>query len=312
MRNVSIIILIAVVVAACGGRSAAKQSTATREEAQASHRLEVPQPPALLTDNGARLEYVAEHFWDNFDFGDKTWIADTATLEQAFADWTGLLMELPTERAAQLTGEWIRKAEGCPELQLRLADVAEFYFYHPNSPFRNEDWYIPVLEGLLASPKLEDDYKVRPAYQLEMARKNRPGMTATDFTYTLADGKTGRLSQIQADYTLLLFYNPDCNDCRRIEQYFQTSETFLCRMKTGHLKVAAIYPDADIRLWREHLPEMPKNWVVGYDDGQKITTEELYSLPAIPTLYLLDKNKKVVLKDAPVERIEKWLQMNDS
>ena len=291
MRNVSIIILIAVVVAACGGRSAAKQSTATREEAQASHRLEVPQPPALLTDNGARLEYVAEHFWDNFDFGDKTWIADTATLEQAFADWTGLLMELPTERAAQLTGEWIRKAEGCPELQLRLADVAEFYFYHPNSPFRNEDWYIPVLEGLLASPKLEDDYKVRPAYQLEMARKNRPGMTATDFTYTLADGN---------------------NDCRRIEQYFQTSETFLCRMKTGHLKVAAIYPDADIRLWREHLPEMPKNWVVGYDDGQKITTEELYSLPAIPTLYLLDKNKKVVLKDAPVERIEKWLQMNDS
>ena len=69
MRNVSIIILIAVVVAACGGRSATKQSTAAREEVQASHRLEVPQPPALLTDNGARLEYVAQHFWDNFDFG---------------------------------------------------------------------------------------------------------------------------------------------------------------------------------------------------------------------------------------------------
>ena len=182
MRNVSIIILIAVVVAACGGRSAAKQSTATREEAQASHRLEVPQPPALLTDNGARLEYVAEHFWDNFDFGDKTWIADTATLEQAFADWTGLLAALPEGKAAQFTGKWIRKAEGCPELQLRLADIAEFYFYHPNSPFRNEDWYIPVLEGLLDSQQLGEEYKVRPAYQLEMARKNRPGMKANDFT----------------------------------------------------------------------------------------------------------------------------------
>ena len=310
----SIITIIATItVVACHGKNASRQaSVAGGNKGAAVHKLEIPQPSPLLTDAAGRLEDVAARFWTNFDFEDKTWIADTATLEQAFADWTGLLMELPTERAAQLTGEWIRKAEGCPELQLRLADVAEFYFYHPNSPFRNEDWYIPVLEGLLASPKLGDDYKVRPAYQLEMARKNRPGMTARDFTYTLADGKTGQLSQIQANYTLLLFYNPDCNDCRRIEQCLQTSETFLDRIKTGHLKVAAIYPDADIRLWREHLPEMPQNWVVGYDDGQKITTEELYSLPAIPTLYLLDKDKKVVLKDAPVERIEKWLQMNDS
>ncbi len=311
MRNVSIIILIAVVVAACGGRSATKQSTAAREEAQAPHRLEVPQPPALLTDNGARLEYVAEHFWDNFDFGDKTWIADTATLEQAFADWTGLLEALPEGKAAQFTGKWIRKAEGCPELQLRLADIAEFYFYHPNSPFRNEDWYIPVLEGLLDSRQLGEEYKVRPAYQLEIARKNRPGMKANDFTYTLADGRTGQLSQVEGDYTLLLFYNPDCNDCRRVEQYIAHSKVLAPLVRSKRLAVLAVYPDADLPLWRTHLPEMPQGWITGYDAGQKITKEDIYYLPAIPTLYLLDKEKRVVLKDAPAEEIEERLMIND-
>ena len=309
----SIITLIATAtVVACHGKNASRQaSVAGGNKAAAVHKLEIPQPSPLLTDAAGRLEDVAARFWTNFDFEDKTWIADTATLEQAFADWTGLLMELPTERAAQLTGEWIRKAEGCPELQLRLADVAEFYFYHPNSPFRNEDWYIPVLEGLLASPKLGDDYKVRPAYQLEMARKNRPGMKANDFTYTLADGRTGRLSQVEGDYTLLLFYNPDCNDCRRVEQYIAHSKVLAPLIRSKRLAVLAVYPDADLPLWRTHLPEMPQGWITGYDDGQKITKEDIYYLPAIPTLYLLDKEKRVVLKDAPAEEIERRLTIND-
>jgi hypothetical protein len=34
---------------------------------------------------------------------------------------------------------------------------------------------------------------------------------------------------------------------------------------------------------------------------------ELYDLKAMPTLYLLDKDKKVLLKDAPVEQVEQYL-----
>lgn len=309
----SIITIIATItVVACHGKNASRQaSVAGGNKGAAVHKLEIPQPSPLLTDAAGRLEDVAARFWTNFDFEDKTWIADTATLEQAFADWTGLLMELPAERAAQLTGEWIRKAEGCPELQLRLADIAEFYFYHPNSPFRNEDWYIPVLEGLLDSQQLGEEYKVRPAYQLEMARKNRPGMKANDFTYTLADGRTGRLSQVEGDYTLLLFYNPDCNDCRRVEQYIAHSKVLAPLVRSKRLAVLAVYPDADLPLWRKHLPEMPQEWITGYDAGQKITKEDIYYLPAIPTLYLLDKEKRVVLKDAPAEEIEERLTMKD-
>ena len=44
-----------------------------------------------------------------------------------------------------------------------------------------------------------------------------------------------------------------------------------------------------------------------YDAGQKITERQLYDLKAMPTLYLLDKDKRVILKDAPVEQIEQWL-----
>ena len=168
-----------------------------------------------------------------------------------------------------------------------------------------------MLEGLLDSQQLGEEYKVRPAYQLEMARKNRPGMKANDFTYTLADGRTGQLSQVEGDYTLLLFYNPDCNDCRRVEQYIAHSKVLAPLVRSKRLAVLAVYPDADLPLWRAHLPEMPQGWITGYDAGQKITKEDIYYLPAIPTLYLLDKEKRVVLKDAPAEEIEERLMINN-
>jgi len=41
-----------------------------------------------------------------------------------------------------------------------------------------------------------------------------------------------------------------------------------------------------------------------------IDQKNLYDLKAIPTLYLLDKDKTVLLKDATAEEIEEYLQKN--
>ena len=51
----------------------------------------------------------------------------------------------------------------------------------------------------------------------------------------------------------------------------------------------------------------PKEWMCTYDDGQVITKERLYDLRAIPTFYLLDREKRVLLKDAPFRIIEAYL-----
>ena len=52
----------------------------------------------------------------------------------------------------------------------------------------------------------------------------------------------------------------------------------------------------------------PKEWINGYDKKLVIKEKNLYDLKAIPTLYLLDKDKKVLLKDATVAQIDQYLQ----
>lgn len=47
-----------------------------------------------------------------------------------------------------------------------ITDLADKYLYDPNSPMRNEEFYIPVLEAMAASPVLEEIEKVRPKARL--------------------------------------------------------------------------------------------------------------------------------------------------
>ena len=57
-----------------------------------------------------------------------------------------------------------------------------------------------------------------------------------------------------------------------------------------------------------HRNEIPDGWINSYDKELTVLTEECYDLKAMPTLYLLDKDKKVLLKDAAVRDIEDYFE----
>ena len=69
-------------------------------------------------------------------------------------------------------------------------------------------------------------------------------------------------------------------------------------IKRGRLKVVALYPDEDLAEWREYRGHIPPSWINGYDAGCVVREKSLYDLHAIPTLYLLDRDKRVLVKDS--------------
>lgn len=309
------VLICTLLLAGCGG--AGSQSARSERSAGSGAQdipsvavdvpeLSVPQPPAMLSDDSQRAGWLAEHYWDNLDWGDARWIADTAALESWFTPWAQLLAQMPEPEAARLSGALFRKGNDFPDMQLRLLDAAEYFWHHPNSPFRSEELFIPALEAVVAAPGIDTLYKVRPRSQLASALKNRPGMRAADFTCTLGSGAVARLSGLRAEYLLLMFYNPGCHDCARVEEHIVRSEVFAPLIASGRLRVLAIYPDDDVEAWRSHLSQMPAGWTVGHAPMEK-GGKAAYDLPGIPALYLLGRDKTVLVKDRPVELIETWL-----
>jgi len=172
----------------------------------------------------------------------------------------------------------------------------EKYLYNPNSPIRNEEQYLIVLQYLCHSQAITEAEKILYSSQLKMLSKNRIGETATDFEYISATGKKEKLSRIQADYLIVFFNNPDCSDCVRVKN-------ILSFINNPHIKIISIYPDSDLSVWKK--TSYPSSWINGYNYE---TINQLYDLKAIPTLYLLDRNKRIILKDADVEEIIKFIE----
>ena len=156
--------------------------------------------------------------------------------------------------------------------------------------------YIAVLEYLTESSSLSDVEKIRPAHLLELALKNRIGTPATDFTYTLANGQTGKLYNIKADYLLLFFYNPDCHACQEITRQMESSFLINEFSKSNKLKILAVYPDEDLDAWKEHVSVMPKDWINSYDKSVSLKNDEIYDLKSDTHIIPIEQREESIVE----------------
>lgn len=274
----------------------------------------LPVIPEALTNPDDRLQYMAMHFWDRFDFADTTLIGRSDITEQAFVDYINILQYVPADDADKSLLNTLDKAERDTSFYRHFASLFDKYFYEPNSPFRNEEFYIPVLQQLVQSTLITEEAAARYAFQLDMALKNRVGQKANDFLYTLSSGQSFSLYDLKSEYTVIMFSNPGCSTCEAVMTQLNNSTPLSDALSLNSssrtmLTILTIYPYNDLDEWHTHLPQMPSKWVHAYDKGMDITIRRLYDIKAIPTLYLLDKEKKVLLKDTSLEAIDSYFSV---
>lgn len=275
----------------------------------------LPTVPVVITDPDEAMLYLSKHFWDQFPFADTALIGLPDITEQGFVDYIQILNEIPHIDAEKSLVFMLDKAKETPAMYVHFASLYTKYLYEPNSPFRNEELYIPVVNNLLKSGLLSETDQSVYGFHQEMIMKNRVRTTATDFVYTLANGDKKKMHALQSSYLILFFTNPDCPACAALTQELSNSKALWSMFSMNNppinsmLTVLSIYPDSNIDQWRKALPNLPqKHWVNAYDDGTVITNKRLYDIKAIPTLYLLNKNKEIILKDTSLEEIEKYFR----
>ena len=266
--------------------------------------FKMPEIPISFTSREQISTYLADHYWDNFDFTDTTYI-NRPNVKQAFNDYIFIVNSIPLSKGISSINKTLSKAEANQAMLAHFSVLFEKSLDEPNSPTRNEDLHISVLNYIIESDNVQDIDKIRPKELLKIALKNRPDSIASDFAITLESGKTVMLHDIKADYTLMYMYVPDCRVCAELVSGLKISGILSPLIKSGKLKIVAVYPDTDLEAWRNHLDEIPKEWINGYDTKHVINEDKLYDIKATPTIYLLDKNKRVLIKDAasiqPVE-----------
>ena len=314
MRIKFIIICTAAALAAgCANNRKAEQFTALPFPATV--------PPAMMEDPQDRAEYMAMRWFDQITDPSRTYPCDTllvsgvkkGEVEQNFANWTNVLDMVGIDYARKSVSHLYDRVAACEKkdtssnLFETFTDLMIKYLYDANSPLRNEDYYSAYSERLSRSELVEPVMREKYTRETSLSALNRIGTKAADFRFMDKRGKTYSLYGIKSDYIVLFFSNPGCQACKQIIDVLNNDPKISSFINEGVLKVLNIYIDEDLEAWRSYMPIYPEKWYNGFDPDLVIRGESLYNVRAIPSLYLLDKDKVVLMKDAPENRLFDYL-----
>ena len=73
----------------------------------------------------------------------------------------------------------------------------------------------------------------------------------------------------------------------------------------GTSAVVSVCIGTDPEVWKETV--CPTGWIDGIDEEQTLMHDAVYDLRTVPAIYLLDRNKRVLLKNAAPDEVGSWL-----
>ena len=208
--------------------------------------------------------------------------------------------------------EMYRQAEGSKEYRKAIAEHQKFM--RENELMRDSTLYNLKRTSPECLPFVDEVIRGRYRFEAGLCALNQVGSAASDFAFSDRDGRVSNLHGIDADYVIMFFSNPGCEACRQIIGQLVSSpmdasgHSLTELIAAGRIAVLNIYIDSDIEAWKDYSSSYPSDWHNGYDPYGILRDNALYAVRAIPSLYLLDSEKRVLFKDAVPEKVIAYLQ----
>lgn len=155
----------------------------------------------------------------------------------------------------------------------------------------------------------------RRAYML---MSNLIGDKAADLEMLDTDNKPSSLYNVQADYTVVCFWDPNCGHCKEVVP--KLDSVYKAGWKNHNVKIFGVLTpdgkDANVMpAWKDFISSRGLGeWVHVYQTKeteaknvaeQRPSFRQLYDVTMTPTLFLLDKEKRIIAKKLT------WEQLND-
>jgi peroxiredoxin len=263
--------------------------------------------PASLSKE-ERVTYMKQHYFDKVDF------ADTALLHSlVFANKAISYLALYSNNRLpqkQLQTEFIKAvtimlsaASVNPEVYKYLLDylVGGFDKYH-------FDDVIEYIAENFQDPFSCEDQQRKTALQkkLETFKKIAVGKTAPEIEAADSKEKPFRLSVLKSEYTLLVFWSTQCQHCTDM---MPKLKAFYEQQKPKKYEVVAVSVDTSRSSWTGFIKTEKLNWMNVSDlKGFAGKVADDFNIYATPTMFLLDRDKKILAKPISMRELEQVLR----
>ncbi len=157
-----------------------------------------------------------------------------------------------------------------------------------------------IADDLCLDEKLEHSIQNR----IEQARKLKVGSIAPNIVLPDTSGKAIDLSKLNSEKTLIIFYASWCPHCKKIVP--QIANLYKAQKKKN-IEALAVALDKNRQDWIKFIKDNNLNWLNVSDlSGWKGKAAKDYLIYATPTMFIVDKNRKIIAKPFGITDLKKW------
>ncbi|HEY0732348.1 MAG TPA: thioredoxin-like domain-containing protein [Chitinophagaceae bacterium] len=281
---------------------------------------EVPADAAeAKSDSTFAYRYYKAHYWDGVDFFDER-LVRTPFFEGRVDRYYEQLVYPSADSVIKEMDWMLGTASVNEEMQkfLLLKFVNRYY----NQKYMWEDKvFVHLFEKYFSQkqyPWLTDKGVKMITDRAYSLMSNIFGSPAADVALPDLDGKQKSLYSINAPYTLLVIWDPTCGHCKELVPSLDT--LYKTKWKALGLQPYALAKETEgtEKDWRNFIDKNGlSGWVHVYyskaADKARIESgipgySQLFDVQSFPTLYLLDKDKRIIAKKITKEQIDEILE----
>lgn len=263
--------------------------------------------PASLSKE-ERITYLKQHYFDKVDFSDTALLHSMVFANKAIS----YLALYSNNRLAQkqLQAEFIKAVTVILSAASVNAEVYKFLLDYLVGGFDKYhfDDVIEYMAENFQDPFACEDQGRKTALQkkLETFKKIAVGKITPDIETNDNKGKPVKLSALQSDFTLLIFWSTQCQHCTDM---MPKLKAIYDKQKPKKYEVVAVSLDTNKAGWIDYLKEEKLTWI-NISDLKGFTGKiaDDYNIYATPTMFLLDREKKILAKPISMRELEQALR----
>ena len=249
--------------------------------------------------------YRIDHFFDNIDLTDERLIRTPILLSKLNTFFKNMVIQ----SADSINKEIDRIIEKCSGNYEVFQFVSVFLFNHfRESEIMGHDAVVVKLaDDIYLSGKADwvsEEFKDDLRKQVELIRPNLIGRKGENLVMDSYKGTYVSLYDIEKDYTILYFWEPDCGHCNeatsRLKAYYE-------KARDEGIEIFSVCTGADKAKWSKYIEDNNLTWINGWDPQRTTRYDYYYNVRSNPMVYILDKNKTIIAKKIAVEDIGSFI-----
>lgn len=249
--------------------------------------------------------YNKTHFWKNISFADSTIIRSPIFKSKLNIFFTEIIVQNPDT----VFNESVKLIERSRKNKEMFRYILSYCFNNSlNSKIMGMDAaFVKIAKKYYNSGEAywqskENIEKIKE--EVAHTEFNLIGLKGKELNLPTMDGDWVSLHETEAEFIVLLFWEPNCGHCKKIIP--KIKKELFPKYRDKGLKIFAVYTQRNMQEWEDFVEEYKLfDFIHCYDPHNRSNFRNNYNVFNTPVIYLLNRNKEIIAKKVDITTIDK-------